>query len=127
VEERYLPPATRRRLYIGSVLLIAVGLVSFILLLVSVLTHSGFERFDQPVEAWVDAWRSPGLTGFMIALAVVFGPVALPIIVLTVTVAGPFWPGTPGVPYCWPLPCSRASSWQRFLLPSCNIPGRPSH
>lgn len=87
VEERYLPAASRRRLYAASVLLIAVGLVSFLLLLAAVLTHSGFERLDQPVETWFDAQRSASMTGFMIALAIIFGPVALPVIVLLVTVA----------------------------------------
>lgn len=87
VEERYLPAPARRRLYVTAILLIVVGLAGFIVLLESVLTHSGFERLDQPVENWFDAGRSAGMTGFMIALAIIFGPIALPLIVLVVTVS----------------------------------------
>jgi undecaprenyl-diphosphatase len=86
VEERYLPAETRRRLYITSGVLIAVGLTAFVVLMVNVLTHTGFERLDLPVERWFDAQRSAGTTGFMIALAIVFGPVAMPIIVLVTVV-----------------------------------------
>lgn len=86
VEERYLPAETRRRLYVTSGALIAVGLTAFLILLVNVMTHTGFERLDLPVERWFDAQRSPDTTGFMIALAIVFGPVAMPIIVLITVV-----------------------------------------
>ncbi|WP_307857635.1 phosphatase PAP2 family protein [Paenarthrobacter sp. DKR-5] len=87
VEERYLEPADRRRLYITSAVLIIVGLAAFFVLLINVLTHTGFERLDVPVETWFDSMRSNGLTGFMIALAIIFGPYAMPVIVLVVTVA----------------------------------------
>lgn len=86
VEERYLEPDARRRLYLTAGVLIAVGLVIFLVLLQAVLTHSGVERLDEPVERWFNAQRSAASTGFMIALAIVFGPVALPIIVLVVLV-----------------------------------------
>ena len=79
VEERYVQPAERRRLYIGASAMIAIGAVGFTLLLVSVLTHSGFALLDRPVEQWFDAQRSASTTGFMIVLAVIFGPVAMPI------------------------------------------------
>jgi membrane-associated phospholipid phosphatase len=87
VEERYLSPAARRNLYRLSAVLITVGVAAFTLLMVGVLTHSGFERLDRPVEQWFDARRNPGTTGVMIVLAVVFGPVALPIIIAVVLVA----------------------------------------
>ncbi|HEU0205748.1 MAG TPA: phosphatase PAP2 family protein [Pseudolysinimonas sp.] len=86
VEERYVDASERRRTYIGATALIAVGLVAFLYLVVSVVTHSGFELLDRPVERWFDAQRSGSTTGFMIALAVVFGPIALPIVVLVVLV-----------------------------------------
>lgn len=86
VEERYLQPHARRRLYLGATVLIVVGFVAFTFLLASVLTHSGFELLDRPVENWFDAQRSAGTTGFMIVLAIVFGPVALPIVVAVVLV-----------------------------------------
>lgn len=87
VEERYLPASTRPRLYATAAVLIAVGLAAFLVLLEGVLTHTGFERLDQPVETWFDANRSAGMTVFMIALAIIFGPVALPVIVLIVVVS----------------------------------------
>jgi undecaprenyl-diphosphatase len=86
VEERYLPVDARRRLYITSAALAAVGLVAFLLLLVGVMTHTGYERLDLPVERWFDAQRSAPTTGFMIALAIIFGPVAMPLVVLAVVV-----------------------------------------
>lgn len=81
-----MAPAARRRLYITASVLVVVGLAACAVLLAAVLTHSGFERLDQPVEHWFNAQRSAASTGFMIALAIVFGPIALPIIVLVVLV-----------------------------------------
>ncbi|WP_431245869.1 phosphatase PAP2 family protein [Leifsonia xyli] len=86
VEERYIPAEARRRLYITSVVLVAVGLAAFLFLLVGVATHTGFERLDLPVEKWINALRSNETTGFMIGLAIIFGPIAMPIIVLVVVV-----------------------------------------
>jgi undecaprenyl-diphosphatase len=86
VEERYVEPRVRRRLYTTSAVLVSVGLLAFVFLLVSVLTHSGFQRLDEPVETWFNAQRSKDTTGFMIALAIIFGPVALPIITVVVLV-----------------------------------------
>lgn len=86
VEERRLDRAARRRLYRTSVVLIVVGLALFTTLLVSVLTQTGLERLDVPVDEWFDGFRSPDTTTWMIVLAIVFGPVALPIIVLLVVV-----------------------------------------
>jgi undecaprenyl-diphosphatase len=86
VEERYLPHATRTRLYVVSATMVAVGLTAFIVLLVGVLTHSGFELLDVPVGQWFDAQRNASATGFMIVVAIVFGPIAMPIIVAVVAV-----------------------------------------
>jgi len=86
VEERTLSRAARRRLYATAAVLVGVGLVAFCTLLVNVLTQTGFERLDVPVDAWFDGFRSPDTTAAMIVLAVIFGPVALPIIVLLVVV-----------------------------------------
>jgi undecaprenyl-diphosphatase len=86
VEERYLPAATRRRLYVTSVTLMAVGLVAFTFLLVSVATQTGFHDLDAPVEAWFNRRVEGTTTGLMIVLAVAFGPVALPIVVLVVLI-----------------------------------------
>lgn len=86
VEERMLEPAARRRLYITSAALVVVGLVAFAALLLGVLTQTGLDRLDEPVDEWFDGFRSPDATAFHIAMAVIFGPVALPIIVLAVVV-----------------------------------------
>jgi membrane-associated phospholipid phosphatase len=86
VEERYLPRATRARLYAASAIMITIGLAAFIVLLVAVVTHSGVELWDAPVEKWFDAQRNADTTGFMIVVAIVFGPVAMPIIVTIVAV-----------------------------------------
>jgi membrane-associated phospholipid phosphatase len=87
VEERFIAPAARTRLYLTALILVVVGLSAFIMLLVGVSTHTGFERLDQPVESWFDARRSADATTLMIVLAIIFGPIAMPIIVLVVTVA----------------------------------------
>ena len=86
VEERYVEPSVRRRFYVLSAVLVVVGAVAFTILLVGVLTHTGVQRLDMPVERWFNAQRSQGLTGFMIAMAIIFGPVALPIIIFVVLV-----------------------------------------
>lgn len=86
VEERFLEPAVRRRLYVTAAALAAVGLVGFLILLTGVLTHTGVQRLDLPVEHWFNAQRSKDVTGYWTAMAIVFGPVALPIIVLVVVV-----------------------------------------
>jgi undecaprenyl-diphosphatase len=86
VEERYLQPAARRRLYITSASLIAVGLIAFAFLLVGVATQTGFHDLDAPVEAWFNQRVTGPVTDFMIILAVAFGPVALPIIILVVLI-----------------------------------------
>lgn len=86
VEERWLPAASRRRLYLSSVILAVIGLSAFILLAVNVMTHTGYERLDAPVERWFNAQRSDETTGFMTVLAIVFGPVMMPIIVLVTVI-----------------------------------------
>ncbi len=86
VEERFVEPAVRRRLYITAATLVVVGAVAFAIILTGVLTHTGFERLDLPVEQWFHAQRSKAVTGYWVAMAIVFGPVALPIIVLVVVV-----------------------------------------
>jgi membrane-associated phospholipid phosphatase len=87
VEERYIDSRSRRRLYATAAVLIAVGAVAFSVLLVGVATHTGAQQLDRPVELWFNAQRSRDTTGVMIALAIVFGPVSLPIIILVVIVA----------------------------------------
>jgi undecaprenyl-diphosphatase len=90
VEERYVDPADRRRLYRAAVILVAAGLALFLATLISVVQADGLSGADVPVRDWLLALRSQTLTVVMIFLAVVFGPIALPIIVLVVVVAWGF-------------------------------------
>ncbi|MCQ9165570.1 MULTISPECIES: phosphatase PAP2 family protein [unclassified Arthrobacter] len=108
VEERHLAPEARHRLQVTAGVLIGVGLAAFLFLLISVLTHTGFQRLDEPVETWFRTLRSPGLTAVMIGLAVIFGPIALPIIVLVVVVA-------------WAIAARHA--WRPFLLAAGMVTG----
>ena len=85
VEERYVEPQVRVRFYVLATTLVVVGAIGFTILLVGVLTHS-IAPLDRSVEHWFNAQRSGSATGFMIALAIIFGPIALPIIVLVVVV-----------------------------------------
>lgn len=84
VDERYMEPEARTSLYRWSVLLVAVGTIFFVATLIGVLQHDGLASGDEGVRNWLLAIRSELLTVVMIVLAVVFGPIALPIIVLVV-------------------------------------------
>lgn len=87
VEERFIARTTRRGLYTGAAVLIALGVLFFTIVLTSVLTHSGVAGLDRPVEHWANSLRSPLTTAIMIVLTITFGPVVLPIIIFVVTVA----------------------------------------
>lgn len=91
VEERYMEPAARRGLYRTAVVLAAVGAVMFIATLVGVLQSNNAPWApDESARNWLLSLRSEPLTAVMIFLAVIFGPVALPIIVLVLTLAWGF-------------------------------------
>jgi membrane-associated phospholipid phosphatase len=87
VEERYISAAARRNLFRIAVVLIVVGIVLFSVILTDVLLRDGVADADEPVRSWLLTLRSGPLTTIMIILAIIFGPVALPVIVLVVTVA----------------------------------------
>jgi undecaprenyl-diphosphatase len=87
VEERYISAAARRNLFRIAVVLVVVGIVLFSVILTDVLLKDGVADADEPVRSWLLTLRSGPLTTIMIILAIIFGPVALPIIVLVVTVA----------------------------------------
>ena len=85
VETRLLEPATRLRLQLTAAGLIGLGAVSFAVILISVLGRNGLTAIDVPVQEWLASGRSSStLTAVMIGLAIVFGPIALPIILLIV-------------------------------------------
>jgi membrane-associated phospholipid phosphatase len=84
VEERYVEPEARKALYRWAVVLMAVGAILFVATLIGVLRGDGLASADESARNGLLAIRSDMLTGVMIFLAVVFGPVALPVIVLVV-------------------------------------------
>lgn len=75
-----------RRLRILAATLITVGSIGFLVFLVSVLTHEGAAVLDHPVQHALESLRSPGFTGVSIGLAVVFGPISMPIVVAVTVV-----------------------------------------
>jgi len=86
VEERFMSEAARKNLYRIAAGLMAVGALVFSAVLAGVLLQDGISDVDGPVRVWLLTLRSEPLTVAMIILAIVFGPVALPIIILVVTV-----------------------------------------
>lgn len=87
VEERFMSADARKNLYRFAVALMVAGALLFSVILAGVLLKDGVADADEPVRSWLLTLRSEPLTTIMIILAVIFGPVALPIIVLVVTVA----------------------------------------
>lgn len=86
-EVRPRTEAQRRRMLALSVWLIAIGAIAFGVLLADVLLNVGAAVLDKPVQRAVEHFRSPALTAAMIFLAVVFGPISMPIVVAVTTVA----------------------------------------
>lgn len=85
-EVRAVGRVERAVLVRGAVVLAIVGAVVFATMLVGVLTHTGVQRLDRPVDEWFDSQRNADRTNVMVVLATVFGPVGMPIVVLVVTV-----------------------------------------
>ena len=87
VEERFMSVTARRNLYRTAVVLMIAGAVLFVVILTGVLQHGGLSAADEPVRTWLLTLRAEPTTIIMIILAIIFGPIGLPIIVLIVTVA----------------------------------------
>ncbi|WP_346234198.1 phosphatase PAP2 family protein [Parafrigoribacterium mesophilum] len=98
----------RRRLYLSAAILIAMGVMCFVIVLTGVLTHTGLADWDDPVARWMHAHRSPDVTAVMIVLTITFGPVLLPIIIFIITVL-------------WLIFAKHA--WRPFLLAGAMITG----
>lgn len=86
IERRGLAPGVRRRLVVAAITVGSLGVTGGVVLLVSVLAGHGLTVLDKPVLDLMLDWRTPALTAMMTALAVTFGPIGLPIIVLVVSV-----------------------------------------
>ena len=91
VDARTLSTARRRQLRLTAIALAGVGILLFVGVLVDVLQADRSSFYDSPVREWLVDNRSPTLTLIMIGLAIIFGPVALPIIVLVLTVVWGVW------------------------------------
>ena len=87
VEERFMSVTARRNLYRTAVVLMIAGAVLFVVILAGVLQHGGISAADEPVRTWLLTLRAEPTTIIMIILAIIFGQIGLPIIVLIVTVA----------------------------------------
>lgn len=87
VEERLVEAAAKRKLYLTSVVLMLVGSTVFVAVLADVVNHGGLSEIDRPIQEWLQSGQSEWETLLMVVLAVVFGPLFFPIIVLIVTVA----------------------------------------
>ncbi len=106
-EVRPRTEAQRRGEYVLAVALAAIGLVGFLILLVSVLRHDGAALLDKPIQHSIESLR-PGPTPFFAVLAVVFGPIGMPIVVaITVLV--------------WFLRADHA--WRPLLLAAATLTG----
>jgi undecaprenyl-diphosphatase len=82
-----MPASTKRGLYIWAAALFVVGIAGFSVVLHSVLTTEDLTAIDQPFADVMKSIRSDTLTAVMIGIAIVFGPIALPIIILITTVS----------------------------------------
>lgn len=87
VEERRVPAAARRNLVIVAIALMAIGLAAFVTVLDSVLDRNGLSEIDAPVERWLETGRTEWVTSAMIVVAIAFGPIVMPIIIVITTVA----------------------------------------
>ncbi|KQX07236.1 MULTISPECIES: phosphatase PAP2 family protein [unclassified Leifsonia] len=86
VEVRYVDPGDRHALMRTALILVIVGLALFVAILLSVKLRAGVSVIDEPFSQWAQSGRSPVLTQVMIVLAVAFGPIAMPIVILVTTV-----------------------------------------
>ncbi|HKU04176.1 MAG TPA: phosphatase PAP2 family protein [Arthrobacter sp.] len=87
---RHVSARVRRAYFISAGALVLAGAALFAFTLWGVLHNDGLSALDQPVRQWLLSQRSDVLTGAMTPVARVFGPVAMPIIVLVVAVAWTF-------------------------------------
>ncbi|WP_394551037.1 phosphatase PAP2 family protein [Agromyces sp. MMS24-JH15] len=85
VEERPMPASARRTLFVIAIALVVVGLVAFLVILDSVRESDDLSVIDEPVQGWIEGFRSPPMTVVMAIVATVFGPIVLPVIVLVTT------------------------------------------
>jgi len=108
VDERIVPAATQMKLYVVAGSLIFLGLVSLLTLWWSVFQPELLTTMDTAIQAWLEDSQTETLTVVMVVVTEIFGPIALPIIVLAVTVT-------------WGVRAEH--SWRPFLLASGILTG----
>ncbi|GAB4100377.1 phosphatase PAP2 family protein [Sinomonas halotolerans] len=79
-----IPPSYRRGLYAGGAALMAAGAFLFLRIVADVQGSTGLASLDPAVTAWFVEHRSEAATVLAVVLATVFGPVAMPVIVVVV-------------------------------------------
>lgn len=108
VDARTVPAATKVRLYVIAACLIFVGVTSLLVLWWSVLQPEVLTAMDTAIQQWLAERQTATLTVVMIVFTEMFGPIALPIIVLAVVVI-------------WGVRSDRA--WRPFLLAAGTLTG----
>ncbi|MEV8254223.1 phosphatase PAP2 family protein [Rhodoglobus sp. NPDC076762] len=107
-EERVLAAQKKKQLFVVAALLIATGASALGFLWCAVLQPSVLEPMDVTVQAWLKSNQTEGLTVLMVIFTEVFGPIALPIIVLVVTLT-------------WGIRAEH--SWRPFVLAAGTLSG----
>jgi membrane-associated phospholipid phosphatase len=91
VEDRWRTPAERARLYLAATALVIIGVVGFLVILADIVQRDDVGSIDQPLNGWLMQSRTGTATSIMIGLAIIFGPVALPIVIFgTIAIWGYF-------------------------------------
>lgn len=80
-EVRPRTEAQRTRAYLLAAVVGLVGAAGFTVLLIEVLQHDGATLLDPSIQRAVEALRAPSPTAVFIVLAVLFGPIGMPVIV----------------------------------------------
>ena len=82
VEDRWRTANERTRLYLFSVALVVIGVAGFLVILADIVQRDDVAAIDSPLNSWLMQSRTGAVTAIMIGLAIGFGPVALPVLVL---------------------------------------------
>ncbi|WEO76339.1 phosphatase PAP2 family protein [Cryobacterium sp. SO2] len=82
VEDRWRTASERTRLYVFAVALVVIGVVGFLVILADIVQRDDVASIDSPLNAWLMQSRTGTVTAIMIGLAIGFGPVALPVVIL---------------------------------------------
>lgn len=107
-EERVLTVDAKKRLLVLAAVMVATGALALGFLWWAVLQPSVLEPLDTAVQAWLKSQQTESLTVLMVVFTEVFGPIALPIIVLVVTLT-------------WGIRAEH--SWRPFVLAAGTLSG----